>query len=226
MLATRHYDTNHAPWPLETTHEASSRRPLSPRMSDPYAPSLSTQPGWHGDYSYPQHHEEVGFPHSFDRNHGISQLRNSEIDREPHSVARVKDEERSPHVQQLGRDIGQSPLVRDMSSGIVHQNQHHRGSLDSESLRESIHIGRNASGNIPGVNSEQDLHFRNREASLSAPDERFSILKEEDEEGIDDDEALDGDGDPLHPQTAAERTAARRKMKRFRYMAEISRIHS
>lgn len=220
MLATRHYDANHAPWPLENPHEASSRRPLSPRMSDHYASSLSTQPEWHGDYTYSQHSEEVNFAHPFDRNsHGLPQLRDSPSagnDKEAHNLARVKEEERSPHVQHMGRDTALS-TSRDVSAGTGHQPQHHSGSVDSESLRESVHAGRGSSINASGASSESDAQFRNRGGSLPTPDERFSALKEEDEDAIDEDEALDGEGDaPQHSQTAAERTAARRKMKRFR----------
>ncbi len=42
-------------------------------------------------------------------------------------------------------------------------------------------------------------------------------VKDEDEEVLDDEEMAEGEGDvPSQPQTAAERTAQRRKMKRFR----------
>ena len=191
-------------------------------MSDHYAPSLSTQPEWHGDYTYPQHHEEVNFSHPFDRTHGLSQLRESPstgVDKDSHSATRVKEEERSPHGPHLGRDLGHSPLGRDLSTGLVHQPQHNRGSLESESLRESLLAGRGVSTNAPGGNPESDLHFRHRGASVPVHDERFSALKEEDEDALDDDDALDGDGEQSqHPLTAAERTAARRKMKRFRYL--------
>ena len=220
MLATRHYDNHHAPWPLENPNEASSRRPISPRMSDHYAPSLSTQPEWHGDYTYSQPSEEVNFAHPFERNnHGLPQLRDSPSaahDKEAHNSVRPREGERSPHGSHLSRDPGQS-AARDISTGLGHQSQHHRDSVDSESLRESIHAGRVGAINVSGGSSEPDAQFRNRGGSLPTPDERFPTLREEDEDAIDEDDVLDGEGDPpQHPQTAAERTAARRKMKRFR----------
>lgn len=41
--------------------------------------------------------------------------------------------------------------------------------------------------------------------------------KQEEDEDLLDDEDMEGDGDSTHEMTPAERTAARRKMKRFRY---------
>lgn len=219
MLATRHYDSNHAPWPLENPNDVSSRRPLSPRMSDHYTSSFSTQPEWHGDYTYSQQTEEVGFAHPFDRNsHGLPQLRDlpsATNDKDPHSLERVKEEERSPDSPHVSRDPVHS-TSRHMSTSLGPQPQHYREPLDSsETLRDTVHAGQGSGVNVSG--DEADLQFQNRGSSLPTTDERFPALKEEDEDAIDEDEVLDGEGDqPQHPQTAAERTAARRKMKRFR----------
>lgn len=222
MLATRHYDTNHAPWPLDNPNDVSSRRPGSPRMSDHYTSSFSTQPEWHGGYTYSQNSEEVSFAHTFDRNgHGLPQLRDltsSSNDKESQNLARVKgEEEKSSHGRHVNRDPGQS-TPRDMPTGLGHQPQQYRESVDSESLRDTINnTGRAGTVNVSRDSSESELQFRNQGGSLPTSDERFPVLKEEDEDAIDEDEVLDGEGDqPQHPQTAAERTAARRKMKRFR----------
>lgn len=49
----------------------------------------------------------------------------------------------------------------------------------------------------------------------------FATIKEEDEEILDDDD-VDIDGEVTgRPMTAAERTAQRRKMKRFRYVPDV-----
>lgn len=229
MLATRHYDTNHAPWPIENPNDVASRRPLSPRMSDHYASSFSTQPEWHGDYTYSQQSEEVGFAHPFDRNnHGLPQLRDlpsGSSGKDSNSLERMKEEESAHHGSHTSRDPGQS-TSRDMSAGLGHQPHHYRESVDSsESLRESIHPGQGGAVHMSGDSSEADLQFQNRGGSLPTADERFPTLKEEDEDAIDEDDVLDGEGDqPQQPQTAAERTAARRKMKRFRLTHQQTRF--
>lgn len=74
---------------------------------------------------------------------------------------------------------------------------------------------------ISGPSAEQNPH-----ASLGVGGSEEAVIgKEEDDEVVDDDDMIEGDGDvegegedeaPNQPQTAAERTAARRKMKRFR----------
>jgi hypothetical protein len=52
----------------------------------------------------------------------------------------------------------------------------------------------------------------------SASEDQNLMIKDEEDDGIDEEE--DG-GHMNHPQTAAERSAARRKMKRFRYEREF-----
>ena len=47
---------------------------------------------------------------------------------------------------------------------------------------------------------------------------RNKVEKDEEDDMMEDDEMVEAEGEaPSRPQTAAERTAARRKMKRFRY---------
>jgi hypothetical protein len=65
------------------------------------------------------------------------------------------------------------------------------------------------------------------QSSETAPshsgNEGHPVVKEEDEEVVEDEEMIEGEGEgegdsQAQPQTTAERTAQRRKMKRFRYV--------
>lgn len=96
----------------------------------------------------------------------------------------------------------------------------------SQKPAESVHVESLASKETPGMSLSSNLL-----SSVSSTGQTSDIpasrqdndgqtaIKDEDDEVFDDDEMIEGEGEgdaPTRPQTAAERTAQRRKMKRFR----------
>lgn len=220
MLATRLQDTG-IHWRFKKT-DATYRRPASPRMSDTYATSLSTQPEWPSHYTYPQHGETVTFSHSFERKNDLPNLRvsSSAGDRSNSLDVQVKEEDDSPLNQHQSRDRGKSPQNKAQSTGLIHRQGHH-SVFDITRASGSFHAEPPATTNAAGESLEPDQRCSSQGVELSSPEESFLGTKDEDDDVMDDDDLFDGDGDQLHrPQTAAERTAARRKMKRFRYSAK------
>lgn len=221
MLVTRRGDNENSHWPF-SKYEPSPRKPESPRMSDHYDTPLSTQPGWQGQYSYLGQSESSVFP--FEQSHGTQEPS------QPRSVtdsgvdpldAQVKREQGSPVVQRpsfdpLGLRKGNlpSPITEQPE---VHGEQYTTkagGSIHDESCVSTgtphLSMGSNPLNSVSPAGMGSD-HLARR----ASQDGSLVVLKEEDEEVMDDDEMVEGDVGHI-PLTAAERTAARRKMKRFR----------
>lgn len=221
MLVTRHGDTENSRWPFRKYE--SSRKPDSPRMSDPYDNSLSTQPGWQGQYSsYLGQSETSGF--SFDQGHGASESS------QPRSVTgsgaaqldvQVKREQSSPVAQRSGFDpLG---LRRGTIPSPIAEQPELQGDQYTTKTGSSIHDGSNASAGTPHLSMGSNPPTSVSPAGMgpehlvrqASQDESLGPLKEEDEEDMEDEDLAEGDMGHI-PMTAAERTAARRKMKRFR----------
>lgn len=99
--------------------------------------------------------------------------------------------------------------------------------IKTESTQEDSLASTDTPGLSNPLSSVSSVGQGQESAQSQAANDDSALGKEEDDDVLDDDEMLDGDGDgdgdgegSSHPQTAAERTAARRKMKRFRYVPE------
>ncbi|KAK5627157.1 hypothetical protein RRF57_002872 [Xylaria bambusicola] len=120
------------------------------------------------------------------------------------------------------RPTHDQPIVSGTSYAIKTEAVHEEPLASTETAQLAIEP--NPPTSAP---AKQDPH-----TSLDAGGNEEAILgKEEDEEVVDDDDMIEGDGDgdgedetPGQPQTAAERTAARRKMKRFRLTHQQTRF--
>ncbi|KAI1813969.1 hypothetical protein GGS20DRAFT_443845 [Poronia punctata] len=245
MLVTRHFDTEQSHWSRK--FEAALHKSTSPRMST-YDGSLSTQPDWQGHYSFLPPGESNIYGQSFE------QVSNSTNDNDAASQPRsshVRDNTLDAHVQA-------SPL----SSPTAHHHRAAMDPLGLRQPKEdpASQEGLDCPGPVYGVKVENvnDDNLASRQApqvsSLEAhtpalattsgqvtrgrlsigSHEDMIVEKDEDDEVVDEDDMMDGEGDgegeggcgdaPSHPQTAAERTAARRKMKRFRLTHQQTRF--
>lgn len=203
-----------------------------------YDGSLSTQPDWQGHYSFLPPGESSIFgqpfeqvPSSSNDNDVTSQRRSSSIQNNnldahgrtssstlssPTNRHRVLDPLglRQPKTEPTTRE---QPSISETSYTIKTEAVHEEPLTSTEAAQLAIEP--NPTISVPS--GKQDPR-----AGLDVGGNEETIVgKEEDEEVVDEDDMIEGDGDgegegedetPSQPQTAAERTAARRKMKRFR----------
>lgn len=233
MLLTRLPETEQSPWSrkLETAFHKSTGL----RMSS-YDGSLSTQPDWQGHYSFLPPGESNIFGQPFEQvansnndNETTSQQRpssiqNSNLDTrgQTSSSALNSPTNRQRVLDPLGlRQPKAEPASQDQPSVSGNSYTIKTEAVQEESLASTetvqLTIETNLPISVPSANQDP-------RASLDVGANEETVLgKEEDDEVVDDDDMIEGDGEgdgedetPSQPQTAAERTAARRKMKRFR----------
>lgn len=232
MLVSRQHDSEPNPW-SKSKYETLLYKPASgSRMSHHYDSPLSTQSDWQGQqYSYlppgdnsiyPQSYEHGQPPHS---NAGLQAQPRSAVDASgamdidtksdrntlsPPLSQRRSEDPLGPHPQKQLSPTPEHPAESqcDMDAVKVAVESANEGSLASASTT-AMSMGSNpvSSASSAGQSSELGTsHIRNDDH-----------VKQEDDEDVIDDEDMDGDGDGITAEmTPAERTAARRKMKRFR----------
>ncbi|KAI1152537.1 hypothetical protein F4825DRAFT_306492 [Nemania diffusa] len=244
MLATRRFETEQSHW--SSKFKAAFDKPTSSRMSS-YDSSLSTQPDWQGHYSFlPPVESSSIFGHSFEQasngsnDNGVaSQQRTSSAQNNnpdahgqtststlnsPTNHHRIPDPLglRQPKHESTSQE---QPSISGISYAIKTEPAHEEPPTATEPSQPTVEP--NPIVSVPSA--EQSLH-----ASFGVGGNvDAAVGKEEDEEVLDDDDMIEGDGDvegegeddtPSQPQTAAERTAARRKMKRFRLTHQQTRF--
>jgi hypothetical protein len=236
MLVTRRFETEQNHW--SSKFKAAFDKPTSPRMSS-YDGPLSTQPDWQGHYSFLPPVESNIFGQSFE--HASSSTNDIDVASQ-HRSSNAQNATPDPHSQTssgtlsspashgraldpLGlREPKTEPAAQDQSSlsgtnyAIKTENVHEEP-LTSSTETTQLSVETNRPVSVPPV--QHNDHSRPAVGGT----EKVIVEKDEDDEVIEDDDMIEGDGDlegdgedemPSHPQTAAERTAARRKMKRFR----------
>lgn len=221
MLVTRQIDT-------EQSHWSSKYGALytSPRMSN-FDSSLTTQPEWQGHYSFLPPGESNLFAQPFEQGSGSGSNSN-----ETSSAAQ----------QQRQVNVHTTALSTQPAQGTPGSPHGHGRSLDPLGLRAPKVESPTQESSDPRIapsyrvkaepardGSAEASRLAHEPAATSpsgtqghgegaGDNDDLSLSKEEDDDVLDDDdEMIEGEGDPnALPQTAAERTAARRKMKRFR----------
>ncbi len=228
MLVTRQCEAEQHPW--SNKFEAIFHKPTSPRMSS-YNSQLSTQPDWHGHYSYLPHGENNIFGQPFEQISGTSTNNNTPTQQRientqeetasnqhrPGQSGSSSDTSHSRPLDPLGlrQPKTESPIqdaaeTRDATYSIKAEpaQEDPLASTDTPGLAHASGLAEPT----PSIGQGQDV------ASSQTGNEDAVVEKDEDDDVLDDDEMVEAEGDPpTQPQTAAERTAARRKMKRFRY---------
>ncbi|WAO93901.1 Homeobox domain-containing protein [Fusarium falciforme] len=200
MLVTRQYDTEHSHWPFSKYDP--SRNPASPRMSNPYDVhvELPAPSSWQGQHS--------GTAHS---GNGLAQPFGQRSDETQPAQSRQPAGGRGnalgihvrPETNQIHAPASIMTDQRGLPSEVRHSNLQDGGygARFSTSARENLITAESGKAQAGKTNS----------------------LKDDDEDDLDEEDMLDGEGD--NPaQTAAERAAARRKMKRFRLTHQQTRF--
>ncbi|KAI1415193.1 hypothetical protein F5Y13DRAFT_6517 [Hypoxylon sp. FL1857] len=235
MLVTRHLDTEQNHW--SSKFETTFHKSTSPRMSS-YDGHLSTQPDWQGQYSFlppgegnifAQPFEQV--PGSSSNNDITSQQRpssahNSSLDNTNQASQSSLNSPMSHHriLDPLGlrQPKAESPApeqhdVQGASYAIKAESAHEESLASTDP--QGLPLGPNAIGSASSTGQGQEA------TSGPSGNEEAAIGKDEDDEVLEDDEMVEAEGETTtQPQTAAERTAARRKMKRFRLTHQQTRF--
>ncbi|GAP84083.2 putative homeobox domain-containing protein [Rosellinia necatrix] len=244
MLVSRCFETEQSHW--SSKFKTAFEKSTSPRMSS-YDGSLSTQPDWQGHYSFlpPAESSIFGQPFEQTSNSGndhdaASQQRSSgaqSSNLDTHgqastgSISSPANHHRA--LDPLGlRQPKTEPATQDQQStpGTAFTIKTETAPEETLTTTETtqLTIEPNPSGSVlsTGQNPSSNLPVGVNEESIPGKEE-------EDDEVVEDDDMIEGDGDgegdgedeaPNQPQTAAERTAARRKQKRFRLTHQQTRF--
>lgn len=236
MLVTRQSAPEQSHWSISSKFETALHKTADGlRMSNFDAAPLSTQSDWQGQYSFlPPADNNNLFSHSYDHVTGSAdntdsqtQPRSATAPSNPLDIESLKTETGSigsPPVHH--RNIDPLGLRQTKQPSPLSEQAENPGEQYAQKAAESAHEESLASTETPGLSlGSNPLSSVSSVGHITDPavgppgSEGQVVPKEEDDDGLDDEEMLEGDGDgetPTQAQTAAERTAQRRKMKRFR----------
>ena len=225
MLVSRQAATEQNPWAINKFETAFHKPADSLRMS---TFDQVSQSDWHGQYSFlPPTDTTSLFSQSYE--HVSSSADNTDSQAQPRTTApasapeldTLKQEPQSPlghRLDPLGlRQPKQpSPIAEQAEDQAEQYAQKASESAQGESLGTT-----EASGGLSLGPSGISMPTATAQAPelppISLINDTQSAIKEEDEDVLDDEDMVEVDGDqPTQAQTVAERTAQRRKMKRFR----------
>lgn len=232
MLVSRQHDSEQNHWSMSKYETIYHKPSSSPRMSNNFDTPLSTQSEWHGQqYSFIPPGEGPIYAQSY--SHGTASNGHSESQAQPRSAP---DTSSAMDVEPKSGTSTLSPSLNQRRStdalGLRHQRQQSpnaghsaaQGELYAHKTSESTNEGSVGSMDTPsmslGSNPVSSVSSAGQGPELppsqSGNDEQSS-KQEDDDEVIDEYDMAEGDGEAaLQQMTPAERTAARRKMKRFR----------
>jgi hypothetical protein len=196
-------------------------------MSSTYDSSLSTHQDWQGQYSYLHPEESAVFGQSFDQQDDpttASARSPRTVEAVPGSIdAALKRGPVSPTDAKGDREdtvlvkgkASQEEVVQglpeDSMYTVKRSEQGHDESIISVDT-PALSMGSTHLSSVSSTGPVSEAHSVQMIVNGKADD-----IKEEDDDMVEDDEMIDVEGEQSsRPMTAAERTAARRKMKRFR----------
>lgn len=208
MLVSRQHDSEQNHWSMSKYETIYHKPASSPRMSHHYDAPLSTQPDWQGQqYSFLPPGENPTYPQTY--GHGQPASGSVGGQAEPRTAADASG----------AMDLDAKSDANSLSPALS-QRQQPSPNADKAQNQGELYAAKAAesASEAPAVPADAKA-ARNR--SASSPGERRSedqVCKQEEEDDVIDDDDMDGDVDGITAEmTPAERTAARRKMKRFRY---------
>jgi hypothetical protein len=203
-------------------------------MSNNYEPPLSTQSDWQGQYAFLPPGDNSIFSQSYDHVASSTETRESQAQprsattsTNPLDIENMKSEtvslgsplshRRSLDPLGLRQPKAVSPIPEQPETQGEQYVQKPAESVPDESLASTetpgISVGSNPLSSVSSTGQGSEIPSAHQENDGQV------AVKDEEDDILDDEEMLEADGDgeaPAQPQTAAERTAQRRKMKRFR----------
>lgn len=184
-----------------------------------------TQSEWQGQYSFLPPGDNTIFSQPYE--HVTNSTENAESQAQPRSMAAPNEAPKSEN-SPLGHRLDPLGLRQPKQPSPIPEQPENEGEQyppkGSELAHEESSTSTETQGMSLGSNPLSSVSSAGQ-SSETAPshsgNEGQAVVKDEDEEVVEDDEMIEGEGDgetQTQPQTAAERTAQRRKMKRFRYV--------
>ena len=223
MLVTRHTATEQSSWSISKFENAFRKSADRLRMSNNF--DTVTQSDWQGQYSFLPPSDNTIFSQPYD--HVTSSAENAESQAQPRTVAAPSDAPK-PENSPLGHRLDPLGLRQPKQPSPIPEQPENQGEQYPPKAPELAHEESSTSTETRGMSlgsnplsSVSSAGQGSETAPSHSGNEGQTIIKEEDEEVVDDEEMIEGEveGDAqAQPQTAAERTAQRRKMKRFRYV--------
>lgn len=230
MLVSRQHDSEQNHWSMSKYETLYHKPASSPRMSHHYDTPLSTQSDWQGQqYSFLS--PEVN-PYTQSYGHGHSSSGGVGSQAQPRSAtdaggamdidSKSDSTTMSPPISHH-RSIDPLGLRAHRQPSPITEHPENRGEMYAQKAAESTHEGSVASADTAATSmvsnpvSSISSTGPTSERGLSKARSDDTPCKQEEDDDLIDDDDMDGEGDGTHEMTPAERTAARRKMKRFRY---------
>ena len=194
-------------------------------MSSAYESSLSTHQEWSGQYSYLPQEESAVFGPPFDQHHDPAAPSRSPrtVAAVPASIDAVLKRGTSPVSEQARRDVKPNTVGKAASAESGHITA--EDEMYTVKRPDQVQDGSTTSADTPAMSMgsthlssvSSTGHNLEPQSSQILANDKGEGLQDDEEEMAEDDDMIDIEGDqPSRPMTAAERTAARRKMKRFR----------
>lgn len=222
MLVTRHTATEQSPWSISKFETAFRKSAEKLRMSNNF--DTVTQSDWQGQYSFLPPGDNTIFSQPYE--HVTNSTESAGSQAQPRTVAAPSEapkQESSP----LGHRLDPLGLRQPKQPSPIPEQPEIQGEHYPPKTTDLAHEESATSTETPGMSlgsnplSSVSSAGQGSETGPShSGNEGQTAVKEEDEEVIEDEEMIEGEVDgeaQTQPQTAAERTAQRRKMKRFRY---------
>ncbi|SPO00726.1 related to homeoprotein [Cephalotrichum gorgonifer] len=235
MLVSRLSDPEQSHWSYSKFETTYQKPTSSPRMSNHFDTPLSAQPDWQGQYSYLPPSESNIFSQPFESGNdntdasrprpALNGTSSGPADLSP------KDSNTSPLDQKrtldpMGIRSAKPPTPTAENAELQHPDQYAHKSSDS-APKEPIASTDSPTLPMPSNSLHTISSAGQAQESHSIPP--GNVEQKEDEDDLLDDEDMMGPGGEAadstgQPQTAAERTAQRRKMKRFRLTHQQTRF--
>ncbi|EAQ90487.1 hypothetical protein CHGG_02422 [Chaetomium globosum CBS 148.51] len=223
MLVTRHTATEQSSWSISKFETAFRKSAEKLRMSNNF--DTVTQSDWQGQYSFLPPGDNTIFSQPYE--HVTGSTENAESQAQPRTVV-SPSEGPKPEGSPLDHRLDPLGLRQPKQPSPIPEQPENQGDQYPPKAPELAHEESSTSTETRGMSlgsnplsSVSSAGQGSETAPSHSGNEGQAVIKEEDEEVVEDEDMIEGevDGDAqAQPQTAAERTAQRRKMKRFRFL--------
>ncbi|KAK1829612.1 homeobox-leucine zipper protein HDG5 [Podospora conica] len=234
MLVTRQSASEQSPWSISSKFENTFHKSTdSLRMSNHF--DSVSQSDWQGQYSFLPPGDNNLFSQQYD--HVTNSTDNSDAQTQPRSVTtagNALDLDLKPEGSPLEHRLDPLGLRQPKQPSPIPEQPEIQAEQYAAKAAESAHEESLAPTETPGIPIASNQPGAGSstgqvsEVTVSqSANESQSMVKEEEDDVLEDEDMIEVEGDgeaPSQPQTAAERTAQRRKMKRFRLTHQQTRF--
>lgn len=217
MLATKPGEGEHKYWSFDKFTSLARKSPGS-RMSSQYLNSLSTQPNWRGHYTY-GNGESDSLASSSPRNSNSSLEAQKQCHKlasgcEDHALGVGSTAKSPPGFEDIKLEDSQPKSLHTLEQGVPTGTQAPVRNFSPVGINTE---GCRSSGRPLAKSPVQDELQKTLSIGSASNEGHEDVIKDEDMDVTDEDDMLDTmENDGARQRMAADRSAAKRKMKRFR----------